>query len=204
MAARSVVGAPVAQAPGPPTRHPSARRIVLIVEQGRLGFFVTHRGGIDAGHMGFHRVQYTRRISVQRGHSQAALTGRTDELATQPFDKLLPGFYVHHFQFRAVGRVSWRNGGYRRASARPIGIISPQQMDQGTNSSVPGAHVKCQGRQRGTKLFLSFVMWGSIPGSYVWFANRLVSAVGAPSHVRLRPTVAIVQTTRGMTPCLPR
>ncbi len=56
------------------------RRLFLVIEEGRLGFFVTCRGGIDAGHVWVDGMQHTRRISIQRGHAQAPLAGRTNEL----------------------------------------------------------------------------------------------------------------------------
>ena len=181
MAARSVGGAPVAQASGPPTRHPSAR-IVLIVEQGRLGFFVTRRRGIDAGHGGFHRVQHTRRISVQRGHSQGALTGRADELATQPFDKLLPGFDVHHFRPRAADCVSQRMAD---CAARVRGRQRPSRRADGSRHEAAGSGRRRQSPRRssvGQCIPFRLSRGGSVPDSCVWFASRAVSAVCARSH----------------------
>ena len=102
---------------------------VGLVVQVRFRFVTDRRCGIDAGSVGFDRMQHPGRVSVQGGHPHGALTGRTDELATQPSDKLLPGLDVHHFPLQAVGRVSQRNGGPRRPRARPTaGIASPRQF----------------------------------------------------------------------------
>ena len=80
--------------------------IVLIVEEGRLGVLATCRGGIDAGYGGIDGVQHARRITIQRGHAQAALAGRADELPAQPIDEPLPGFDVHHGRLDTGGGTS--------------------------------------------------------------------------------------------------
>ena len=95
-----------------PVRLAVCRRHILpVVEEGRPGFPATCRGGIDAGHIGIDRVQHTRRISIQRGHSQAGLAGRADELPAQPGDEPLPGFDVRHDRLDTADNASRRCGG---------------------------------------------------------------------------------------------
>ena len=109
------------------------RRILLVVEEGRLGFPATCRSGVDAGRIGIDRMQHTRRISIQRGISQTALAGRTDELPAQPSDELLPGLDVHHGRLDPAGNVSWRCGGPRiiamwRSGTREVERCIPRSI----------------------------------------------------------------------------
>ena len=79
--------------------------------EGRLGVFAIRRGGIDAGHGEIDGVQHARRIAIQQGHTQAALTGRADGLPAEPIDEPLPGFDVHQSRLDTAGSASWRCGG---------------------------------------------------------------------------------------------
>ena len=88
---------------------------VGLVVQVRFRFVTDRRCGIDPGGIGFDRMQHPGRVSIQGRRSQAALTGRTDELATQPSDELLPGFDVHYLCLCTEDCGSSRNRGQRRA-----------------------------------------------------------------------------------------
>ena len=98
--ARTVGGAPAGRASGLSDWSSSDCRILRVID-GEWALLLPElprrdrcrgsSGGVDG-------MKHARRVSFQRGGSQAALTDRADQLLAQPFDELPSGLNVHHVQ----------------------------------------------------------------------------------------------------------
>ena len=95
------------------------RRLFRVVEEHRLRFLMSCRRGIDAGEPRVDGMQHPRRVSIQRGHPEAPLLGRPDELVAQPGDELLSAFDVHRSRFNRGRRGAARmNARYPESTVR--------------------------------------------------------------------------------------